>query len=386
MLDTSKSIAIAVHSRTEHVREQWLDLQKGGLSSVYQSYDWCQAWLDVFARDLNVEPCVVTGRDVSGRLRFVLPLSRSRSGGQWIIEWLGAEFATYGLGVYDRDFASTTTSGEVGLIWRDILAALDGSADIIWLRNMPAVWHGIKHPLAPLFTVRSANQTHQFRLQPDYDSLYVAKRSASSRRGSRKRDKKLFASGTVGFCGNGNAAATDALIAATLRQQAQLLAYRGVHNIFPDQTVQFLSRIAAFDASRQVQLLPVFLMHDETLIAAKLGVVYDNIYWAMVSSLTADETYRRVSPGDLALRELIRRCCDQGVELFDFATGDAEYKDHWSDSSTTLHDSLQARSASGVAWVTAKRAAIDVKRLIKNSPFLWPKLQSLRRTVLGAPL
>ncbi len=373
-------ISIDVHTDFAPIRDGWLALQSDGISTLYQTYEWCSTWFDAIGKTSGIEPQIVTGRDGNGRLVFILPFCINQHGGYRVIEWMAPAIATYGFGVYDQSFISERDA----LIpyWPRIVSEL-ASCDAIWLRHLPVQWRGVPHPLGRIFTTQSANQTHQITLRPDYDELYVKKRSPDSRRKAKKRDERLLAAGKVTFGSPQTRDAGDTLIDQTIAQHTEHLAARGVHKVLEDGAARFLKQMSKCDQGSAVSILPQYLLVDDELVAAKIGFVYDGVYWAMISSLGGQKALKKFSPGDFALREIIQACCDNGLELFDFATGDSTYKQHWCDSSVALHEIISARTARGMLWVAAKRAAIDTKRVIKNSPYLWTKLSRLRQVALG---
>lgn len=379
-MQQNAQIEITVHSDLEGLREDWLALQSAGITTLYQTYEWCSAWHETMDRPKGIDALIVTGRKSDGNLVFILPLALRKHGGYLIIEWLAAQIATYGLGVYNPAFLAQSTQG-LAPYWKAILEALPAS-DGIWLNHLPEAWDGKPHPLGALITTRSANQTHQIALQHDYDQLFASKRSSSSRRGALKRDKQLNAAGDVTFGLPASDDEAEQLIDELIEQHASYLAARGIHNVLEDGTAEFLKHLTRLNADSQVTIFPQYLHVDGRLVAAKLGFIFNRVFWAMISSLDAAELHK-YSPGDYALRRTIAACCERGLDTFDFATGDSSYKDHWSDSSISLHEIIQARSARGMLWAAAKRAAIDTKRIVKNSTFLWPKLAQLRKAALG---
>ena len=373
-------IDITVHWDLAELREDWMTLQSAGATTLYQTYEWCHAWHDTIGMPNGVQAQIVAGRGTDGKIKFILPLATRQHGSYRIVEWLAAQIATYGLGVYDPLFLAQSAQG-LAPYWKAIVAALP-DADGIWLNHLPETWCGRAHPLGALFTTRSANQTHQITLQPNYAELYETKRSASSRRGAQRRDKQLEAVGDVTFGLPASDADAEQLIDEMIEQHARYLAVRGVHNVLDGGTADFLKQLTRLKSDSQVSIFPQYLHVDGKLVSAKLGFIFDRVYWAMISSLDAADLHR-YSPGDYALRKTIAACCERGLETFDFATGDSSYKDHWSDCSISLHEIIQARTARGMLWAAAKRASIDAKRVVKNSAFLWPKLTRFRKTALG---
>ena len=373
-------IDIKVHGSIDSVRDDWQRLQGAGVTTLYQTLEWCEAWLATFGETKRPELAIVSGHDNSGTVKFILPLVLSDHGSTRVVEWLAADFATYGWGLFEPDLAAS--GGEqFAALWPKIVEALP-SSDAIWLKHLPARWKGNAHPLSGMFTTPSPNKTYQITLERDYETLYKAKRSSSSRRHAGKRDRRLLEGRDVRLAPPSDVDEGIRLIDEMLVQHKQRLAREGIHNVLDGETADFLKRLADLEDGCPVTMLPLYLTVDERLVAAKIGFVFDGIYWAIVSSLDAGELHR-YSPGDFALRRTIKACCERGLTMFDFATGDSDYKQHWADGSIELHELIQPLTARGTLWSAAKRASIDAKRALKNSAYLWPKLVQLRRATLG---
>ncbi|NNE21915.1 MAG: GNAT family N-acetyltransferase, partial [Rhizobiales bacterium] len=293
-------IDIQVHLDPAELREDWMALQSAGATTLYQTYEWCLAWYNTIGRPNGVQAQIVTGRGADGKIKFILPLAIRQHGSYRIAEWLAAQIATYGLGVYDPSFLAQSALG-LTPYWKAIVAALP-DADGIWLNHLPETWNGRPHPLSALITTRSANQTHQIALQPNYAELYATKRSANSRRGAQRRDKQLEAVGDVTFGLPASDAEADRLIDEMIKQHARYLAARGVHNVLEDGTADFLKQLTRLTSDSQVSIFPQYLHVDGKLVSTKLGFIFDRVYWAMISSLDAADLHK-YSPGDYALRK-----------------------------------------------------------------------------------
>lgn len=370
------TIRIDVHSDIGGLATEWRAFERRAAGSFYQSFAWCSAWLDTAGREHGAATRIVTGRDGSGRLLFLLPLSVRRRWGCRVLEWIGSAQIGYGYGIYDLNFLFQASAWFAAEGWRIFEAV--GPIDAANLERMPQELHAAPHPLSSWFSLHDANRTYILSLGARFNALHARKRSAETRRGNRKRDAKLAAWGELSFGLPSTRAETHALLDVMFEQQQSRLEEAGILRRFSDSERRFIHRLAGLAGDAGPALLPYRLKIGDEIAAVMLGGYHGNIYWALISAL-ANAPYRRHSPGDAALRRLIEACCERGLAAIDFGTGDASYKDHWADRTVDLHASVRAVTARGYAWALMAIGAGAAKRAIKTTPALWAAATFLRR-------
>jgi CelD/BcsL family acetyltransferase involved in cellulose biosynthesis len=74
---------------------------------------------------------------------------------------------------------------------------------------------------------------------------------------------------------------------------------------------------------------------------------------------------------------------DRGCHTFDFTIGDERYKREWSDRALFLHDHRSATTLKGWVATLPAEAVARVKRVLKQTPFLWQAVRSGRAMVAG---
>lgn len=379
-MDANK-VVVNLHSSLAELESDWLFLQKNGLCTFFQTYEWCKAWHETAGEARRAEPAVICGRDPEGNLLFILPFAIERHLGSQVLYWYSAAEITYGMGVFDRRFLNESPLA-IEQLWPDILSAL-GGIDAVRLDNQPQAWEGVDNPLRFLFTTRGANQSYRMSLLDDYQTLYEQKRSASSRRGARKRDKKLFAAGDVKFGLPETGHAIYDLINTMINQQQDRLGQKGIRSVYDETRRAFLHQLA--NATKQdgtPVLLPYYLSVDEEICAVMLGGSFQSTYWALISSLTPDSRLYNLSPGDHALRATIEAVCNRQYRVFDFAAGDTDYKIHWSDEIVPLFETIEAVTTRGTVLSAVTAIKTTAKRVVKQTPWLFSLAQSIRTSLL----
>jgi CelD/BcsL family acetyltransferase involved in cellulose biosynthesis len=108
------------------------------------------------------------------------------------------------------------------------------------------------------------------------------------------------------------------------------------------------------------------------------GMVRDGRFSAMFNSIPADQ-FRSESPGEQLLVNMIRSCCERGLDTFDLGVGEAAYKDMFCPDEEPLFDTCLPLSARGHALVAIERAKSAVKRTIKQNRSLWSAVVRARQ-------
>lgn len=361
---------------------EWLRFQDQAAGTFFQTYQWCSAWLATAGAAQNATPLIVSGRDPSGTLVFLLPFCVRIRQGCRVLEWMGGQQMTYGYGLYDRAFLRDAASWFATQGW-GIFSGLKG-IDAIDLAEMPAKWEGSPHPLTSWFSLAGPNCSYLLRLDGDYETVYGRKRSGETRRGNRKRDAKLHKAAKIETGLPRDRDHAHRLIEQMFEQQRSRLAESGIHGVFDEHERQFVHHLIDLPDHMQPVLLPCYMTADGELEAMALGGLHGGGFWALISSLGSPRL-RRYSPGDALLRRTIETCCGMGLTFFDFSSGSFDYKLAWADEEVRLHHAMRGLTPRGYAWAMTRAGRLAVKRLVKRTPFLWNAVLAARRTVFGQP-
>lgn len=359
---------------------EWLRFQDQAAGTFFQTYQWCSTWLETAGAAQNATPLIVTGRDPSGALQFILPFCVRKRQGCRVLEWMGGQQMTYGYGLYDRAFLRDAASWFATQGWA-IFSELKG-VDAIDLAEMPAQWEGSAHPLASWFTLAGPNCSYLLRLDGDYETVYGRKRSGETRRGNRKRDAKLQKAAKIEVGLPRDRDHAHRLIEQMFAQQRDRLAESGIHGVFNEHERQFVHHLIDLPDHLQPVLLPCYMTADGELEAMALGGLHGGGFWALISSLGSPRL-RRYSPGDALLRRTIETCCGMGLTFFDFSSGSFDYKLAWADEEVRLHHAMRGLTVRGYGWALMRIARLAAKRGVKRTPFLWNAVLTARRTLFG---
>ncbi len=379
--ERSASIAISVNHDLPSLETDWRAFEQTADCTVFQTFDWLDAWQRNIGMRARTVPVIVSGRDVSGRLLFIIPLAvrPTRFGRE--LRFLGGSLCDYNAPLLAPDFPAVAWT-QFRELWDDIRTRLQGDArtrhDLIVLDKMPESVGKQRNPLLQLATALNPSGAYAMHLGRDWESFYAHKRSSATRRRDRTKRKRLGESGDVRLVNAGSNVERRATLETLMRQKSRAFARMGVPNIFdPAGHREFY-----FDAASRsgFHAHVSTLMVGDTAAATNLGLVYKGCYYHVLASYD-DGPLSRFGPGVVHLHELMGYAIERGCTLFDFTIGDEPYKREWSDQELKLYDHVAAASARGalVAFVTA--AARKAKRRIKQSRLLFAIVTRGRATL-----
>jgi CelD/BcsL family acetyltransferase involved in cellulose biosynthesis len=376
-----RDLTIELHRDMGDLEPLWREFERRATCTVFQTYRWLSTWFATVGGTTGVEPAIMCARDAAGVPVLILPFGITTHRGTRILGWLGGEHANYQFGLFAPDWLDAIGPADFEALWHEIVAALP-AFDLLCFADQPEAWDGRTNPFVHLPHLPSANRSHVLHLAADYETLYAAKRSSSTRRSARKRDKRLEQDGLVEFCHPTTPREIAAALATLFSQKIPHMESIGVGDVYGPAFPDFLVALAPPAGDEPSPLDIRCLTCGGETIATVLGAVGKGRYYGLILSMT-DGPLRRHSPGELALRRTIEACCAMGLGEFDLSQGEAAYKAAWADDQLAQFDTLIAYTAKGHAYAAVARLTLTAKRHIKQSPRLLAAANALRKGLLG---
>jgi CelD/BcsL family acetyltransferase involved in cellulose biosynthesis len=218
----------------------------------------------------------------------------------------------------------------------------------------------------------AASRAYTGELQSDFEALLKERMGANSRKKLRQKERQLAALGPVGFQRARTSAEIDQVLAAFFAQKAARMREQGLSNAFDAAGVKEFTRAAAhgIDPDTGEPVIELYaLWVGGKIIATFGGIVADGRFSGMFNSIAGAE-FRNCSPGELLLANVIRMCCERGLQKFDLGIGDAAYKQVYCRDAETLYDSVIPITAAGQVAAPLWRAGLAVKGKVKKSDTL----------------
>jgi CelD/BcsL family acetyltransferase involved in cellulose biosynthesis len=346
----------------------WRALERqDALATPYQRYDFLEPWQREVGRRTGVTPAVIVGLDVNRQPLLLFPFGRRQVGPLQIAEYLGGKHSNFNMAIWRRDVATTFSRDELN----ELLAGLAG-IDLLALRSQPESWDGIANPflqlphqMAPSFGQRGA-------LQADFAALEQACLSAPARKKLRKKQRVLASYGPLRFWRVQTQAEALSVLEAFFAQKGERMRTLGVVNAFDVPGMrEFITAAATEQLPNGRPAIELYACTVGDNVAATIaGLASRNRFCGLFNSMIFNELAHE-SPGELMLINLVRMCCERGLEVFDLGVGEANYKRTFCEDIEPLFDSFLPLSASGWAAALALRSHARTKRRIKQSNVLW---------------
>ncbi len=376
---TNSHYQVSITANFEELRDVWVNFENEALCTPFQNYSWLESWHREIGMPNGVTPCLFHGRAKNGRTLFILPLGYWRHAGSRVLGWLGDEHSNYKMGVFDRNWIKTLTPFEARMILEKILVFLP-PIDVIRLCAGPSEWEGIANPFTKLSALPSASYSHAITLQADFEALYASKRSASTIKKARKRERSFNRHYKLEFALARERDEIQDILNEVYRQKAFRLAEMGVHNFFADPGVkEFFNQTAMMQGRHGDNPFHLFYLKAGDKIAATwMGIAHRGRMCGMMNTMSSEAELRKHSPGEVLLRHAIKYCCENGFHTFDLAVGESRYKNEWCDQTLPLYETILPISLFGYLHVQGSKARLKIKRLIKQSDRLWSLSKKLR--------
>ena len=114
----------SVYDDLAAIEKDWRAFEAQADGTVFQSFDWLSTWQRHIGAPAGVAPAIVVGRNASGNILFLLPLSVRATGFARELSWLGSDLCDYNAPLLAPGFSERFDRARFMAVWRDIVADL----------------------------------------------------------------------------------------------------------------------------------------------------------------------------------------------------------------------------------------------------------------------
>jgi CelD/BcsL family acetyltransferase involved in cellulose biosynthesis len=373
------AISRAAGFRVELLRDwkqavaRWYDIDP---PTPFQQPQWYAAWYDAFAGADGVESLIAMVTDATtGAQAALLPLVRRRQNGLAVIEFADLDLTDYNaplLGV-----AAPRDAVAARRMWRDLTTALrrmEGGADLIRLRKVPAMLGEKPHPLALLGDAGPCSLNGNVVVTgEDYDTWRFTLEKTV--RKELERSWRVFtrdASAAFSIAADDSEALR--ILSTTEVQQSTRLQGLGLNYILNNETCAAFYRNLVRDGVGNGYALVSALTVGDEVVATLLGIRHGSHY-VMIRISNAGDKWSKCSPGRLIIERTMAALHADGVREFDFSIGNYAYKRRFGVMRLPLVDVSSALSWRGWPYALRDRAARELRN--------YPRLETRIKRALG---
>ncbi len=373
-------LTVSVTPSARAIESDWRALERLSPLSVYQSFDWIDCWIDAATGPQRIRPAIVSLRH-DDRVVAILPLGVERVGPVRIARFLGGEHANIRMGLLDPAFAAFLTPETTAEILRCVAEAL-GGVDLLDLDAQPVRWAGAVNPLAAHPEARPAKcDVGMMQLGPDFAAVLAA------HRGAKKAKKRRWQANTLAPVGGSvlrRAASRDealAILETYFEQKAAWFREQGITDSFAEPGVAdfFRALVERRWDGGETSLIELDALEFDGGIRAILGSGTASGRLSGYFMSVSNDDWRRVSPGELMLYEVISASCARGLTSLDLGRGDERYKASWLEEIERHVRVIVPVTLAGHAVSGLMRATDRIESTIRDNPKLWQLAKKIRR-------
>jgi CelD/BcsL family acetyltransferase involved in cellulose biosynthesis len=265
--------ALTIFETTEAAKAIWRTAQHSTRCYVFQSFDWCHAWMETVGSRQGVTPRIAHISLDGGNVELLLPLQlRRRRAGVVTLGFLGGR---------QTDHAAPIIYGAVPAkldrqdLWRSLRHLLrECDADVLDLRALRASVGNLENPLLHERHNQSSLRTYSLRLSGTWTDFAENRLNSKHRSESRRRWRKLAREGPLQFMVEQSGAQAQAITRWLIEHKlAQLSADKAKTFEAGREFLLSLTSGQFHELSARVSALTL----DRKLLAAHLGVVWQDV-------------------------------------------------------------------------------------------------------------
>lgn len=360
---------IAVERDLAAAEDVWRAFERDNPGRLFQRFDWVAAWLATQGEARGVEPAIVILHDRAGAPAALFPFGVRRWRQVRLIEWLGAEHASFNLPLLGKGGIGWRSPTEAREFLRVVGRAV-GDIDALALVSQPLTWDGAPHPFAGAAELVLHDGAYERRLPQGADPLRAIL-DRDARKKLRAKERRLAELGAVAMRRAQEPGEIAQALAAFLSQRRRRFAEAHIANPFDAAGAgDFLARATAARHDRPPAISLYCLAVGERIAAIFGGPEDAARFSGMFTSFDDAPEIARNSPGDILLAHMIEDMAARGVEAIDLGVGEARYKRAYCDDRIPMFETHLALTSAGALLSAALRAKAVAKRAVKRRPAL----------------
>lgn len=337
------AVPAELYTSFDDVDDEWEELADRAGASPFHRPGWNRAWWDAFGNG-GLE--IHAWRE-NGALAAIVPLVRRAGGVHAPVNWHTPEFG-----------ATAVDSEAARALYDAVLARRPAYASLRFLDAADAAAADALRGAGYATTVRTLQESPYLSLEGGWDLLPKPREKDIARLRRRLEER-----GEVAFhCEDGSERLGELLTEGFAIEGSGWKTEQGTAIISRPDTERFYRRVAEWAAAKGFLRL-FFLRSGGRAVAFELALVANGSFYFVKGGY--DPEFRKQAPGLIVMRDIIRWCCEQGLETFEFLGAPDPQKLEWTQLvRTRVAVEAFAPGAKGLAVRAAFAARPVVRRAI----------------------
>lgn len=355
----------------------WREIERCENVSVFQSYDWAQAWARTNGRVHGETYRAYVGYYGNHPVALAA-FAVERRGRTRIATPIGGIHAARGGTIHAHALLGARKRGamlaEIGQAIRS-----DLSVDAVLMPYLNAESADDEAAVGGLSIVGpSPDPVFISHIEP-WDIFEPKHRTSKQRGNDRRNSKPLERLGEVAFEMVDDAAERDVLLERMFDWKSRQFAESGIFDRFAESGARSFYKALAATASQNQPLLGVLRVAGDPA-AIVFGIGSGDTIYGLVTAISPDPAFRRGSPGALCFERFVKSACDAGrYERIDFGVGGNAIKDRWCDATERLKFRYEAHTLRGLVICVTEVCRESIKRFLRSHPKLTALYYKYRR-------
>ena len=370
----SRQPMFSVTSNIAEVENTWRELERQGIQSPGQSFDFVKNW--VSANNISQNEQFYLKAYLGKQTMALLPLHRTKLFGANILTWfLGSQVACNGALINEAAFEKLSEQDRLEF-WKGVVRALP-PADAVYLPSVPT-GEGVRFETLEGMGKRPVcDKVYRARFY-SWDEIDKARRDRKRRKRDKQHRQKLNALGDIQLQRIEDKQSAKPILAKMFELNKRRFEILGIENPFEAQEVQDFY-LKAFDAPGDAKPVIYALMLDGEMIGARYCVQQNGDLFMLISTMSDDEEVMPGSPGHQCLLETFKVAYDQhGVDNIDIGIGASEEKRRWCNDLQPVCNRFVPRTAVGWVFFAVQSSLECLKRTVKHNKKLFGLYKSIR--------
>ena len=329
------------------LKEKWYQLEKESQISFFQTYDWQEYWYNICGVNLDLYIILFYKNE---ELVSILPLNIKKSFLK-ILNWNGFPFSDYNQPILKTNYH---------LKLNDFKFIISQLREIVKFDNIHFINNINPHYLDD--TIKINNISYQLMFTRNEQQHNIIQKLKNK---IKYEYRKLKINYNLEINLNPTKHEKKNILNFFITQKTKQLNRTNAWNYLNIKKYKnYINNLLDYNNKN---ITFSCLKIENKIISAHIGYVYNNIFYYIFP--VYDNDYKKYSPGNILLCELLENCQTENFKSFDFTIGSEAYKTKLNNKSCEIIEYISSETILGYTYSFLIKLKIFLKKLIKKKIF-----------------